>query len=117
MKNLRSCKRPDIKAKANITKPVKVFSPSPVDILYIGSAILGVVCTVDAYFYTGPTKDMAYKHELEIIQDLNKTDKKILELMRVLDEKIEKNSRAIITLETELKNFEMNVSKEQKIDS
>jgi 5-bromo-4-chloroindolyl phosphate hydrolysis protein len=68
---------------------------------------------VDAYFYTGPSKDMAYKHELEIIQDLNKTDKKILELMRVL----EKNSRAIVTLDAELKNFQMNVSKDEKIDS
>lgn len=114
MKNLRGCKRPDIKAKANITKPVKVFSP--VDVLYIGSAILGVVCTVDAYFYSGPSKDMAYKHELEIIQDLNKTDKKILELMKVLDDKIEKNSRSIITLEAELKSFEMSVSKDEKID-
>ena len=113
MKKWRGRNRSDIKPKVHTPK---VFKPSPIDVLYIGSAVLGVVCTVDAYFYTGPSKDMAYKHELEIIQDLNKTDKKILELMKVLDEKIEKNSRAIITLETELKNFEMNVSKDEKID-
>lgn len=76
------------------------------EILYISSAIVGLVCTVDAYFYTGKHVDYERHRQLEIIQDMNKTDKKILELIKELDKKVEHNSLAIHKLEDELHHIE-----------
>lgn len=111
-------KPPSISKKVNNTSQTKYSSRYPhktqpsqkyiTDALYISSAVLGMIVTYDAYFGSGLTKDQAYKkrmdHELEIIQDLNKTDQKILELIKSLDIKIENNSKAIKSLQLELSN-------------
>lgn len=66
-----------------------------IDVLYVSSAVLGIVVTYDAYFGSGAIKDREIRQEIEIIEKLNKTDKEILQLMKHLDEKIDINSKAI----------------------
>lgn len=69
-----------------------------IDLLYVSSAILGLAVTYDAYFGSGVSKDQELHQEIQIIRELNKNDKEILEIIRRLDSKIQINSKAISNL-------------------
>jgi TolA-binding protein len=77
------------------------------EVLYLTSAVVGLLCTVDAYFYSG--KDVVYQRhkEMEIVQEMSKTDKKILQLIKELDKKVEMNSKSILDLQHDIERFEI----------
>jgi len=72
-----------------------------IDFLYVSSAVLGLLVTYDAYFGSGLSKDEELHQEVQIIRELNKTDKEILEIIKRLDTKIQSNSKAISNLESQ----------------
>ena len=92
---------------------MKVHRPPPIvrprlkrnmtDFLYVSSAILGLAVTYDAYFGSGVEKDAEIRQEIQVIRELNKTDREILEMMKHLDDKILINSKAILELESHYK--------------
>jgi hypothetical protein len=92
MKVLAMC-RP----KPPISKNIRI-KRNAIDLLYVSSAILGLAVTYDAYFGSGLSKDEEIHQEIQIMRELNKNDKEMLEIIRRLDSKIQTNSRAISSL-------------------
>ena len=90
-----ACKR----VPQKVTKPVRLRR-NLTDILYVSSAIIGFIVTYDAYFGSGLTKDQEMQQEIRIMQELNKNDKEMLEIVKRLDAKIAYNSRAILELKS-----------------
>jgi K+-transporting ATPase c subunit len=88
-----------------VTNSPNHFKMHAKEALYIGSAILGLAVTVDAYFYSGKHISYQRHQQLEIVQELNKTDKKILELIKEIDAKVDSNSKSIEILEDNLKHI------------
>ena len=95
MKVLAMC-RPKPPTSKNIR-----IKRNAIDLLYVSSAILGLAVTYDAYFGSGLSKDEELRQEIQIIRELNKNDKEILQIIRRLDSKIQINSRAISNLESQ----------------
>ena len=88
------------------------------EILYISSAVVGLVCTIDAYFYSG--KDLNYQRhkQLEIVQELSKTDHKMLDLIKEVNIKVDNNVKSIESLERRLDTMETRLNRlETKIDN
>jgi hypothetical protein len=90
-----ACKR----VPQKVSKPVRLRR-NLTDILYVSSAIIGFIVTYDAYFGSGLTKDQEMHQEIRIMQELNKNDKEMLEIVKRLDAKIAYNSRAISELKS-----------------
>ena len=81
-----------------VPRPTRI-KKNAIDFLYVSSAIIGFAVTYDAYFGSGHIKDEELKKELRIMQELNKNDKEMLEIVKRLDVKIAYNSKAISALE------------------
>ena len=86
--------------KSPTSKNIRI-KRNAIDLLYVSSAILGLAVTYDAYFGSGLSKDEELRQEIQIIRELNKNDKEILQIIRRLDSKIQINSRAISNLESQ----------------
>jgi len=89
-----ACYRPPPKAP----RPARL-KKNAIDFLYVSSAIIGFAVTYDAYFGSGLEKDHELQQEIRIMQELNRNDKEMLEIVKRLDAKIAYNSKAISALE------------------
>jgi TolA-binding protein len=96
-----------------VKKPIPVKKPHETyikthlkELLYVSSAIVGLLCTADAYLYSGKDASIQRNQQWEIVQELNNTDKKIVNLIRDLNTKVESNSNAIYNIQAELKLIE-----------
>lgn len=114
-------KKPIISNKTNkinnIKKPIivktSIYPTNIKELLYITSAIIGVVCTIDSYFYSGKELNCQRYKQYELVQELNKKDDLIFNLILTLNSKIDNNQEIInkigknlILLES--KNSDMN---------
>lgn len=108
-RSTRQIRKTEQKPKVNVTVKTRVrdyVKTHVKEVLYLTSAVVGLLCTVDAYFYSG--KDVVYQRhkEMEIVQEMSKTDKKILQLIKELDKKVEMNAQQIEALKVDIVRFQ-----------
>lgn len=95
----------------NIPILIKKYPSNVKELLYITSAIVGVVCAIDSYFISGKELNCQRLRQFELVQQLNEKDTLIFNLIITLNSKIDNNESSINKIEENLISLKLQIEK------